>query len=243
MGNIEQTLKGLALSFAVRDIMRQQEELICALNEDEARELLQEYPDFDVIPIKRKGKIKGYLERDLKNQKDIIISDLVSDATSILDLIDILVERKFCFVISKGSIEGYIHFSDLNNQIVKLPFYVILEALESHLIKEVEDSINENILKKVLNPKRFGELKERMERLEKHRANLDWINFLFFKEIVEIACYLNKIKLKQKEIDIISKIRNLVCHANKPLIKKYEDIRRLIRTKNICLSILKSRTI
>jgi hypothetical protein len=58
------------------------------------------------------------------------VNDLISDGTKLLDLVEFLEEREFAFVLSHRHIDGYVHFSDLNHHLVKLTFYVILEAVE-----------------------------------------------------------------------------------------------------------------
>jgi len=59
-----------------------------------------------------------------------MLHDLISDGTSLLDLVEILEDHKFSFVLRHREIAGYAHFSELNHHVVKLAFYVILEALE-----------------------------------------------------------------------------------------------------------------
>ncbi len=84
------TLERLALTFTVRDIMVTKEELVSSQDEDEAQKLLDKYPDYDIIPIKKKGELVAYLERGSKQSKYILLHDVISDGTSILDLVDLL---------------------------------------------------------------------------------------------------------------------------------------------------------
>lgn len=58
------------------------------------------------------------------------MNDLISDGTKLLDLVEFLEEREVAFVLSHRHIDGYVHFSDFNHHLVKLTFYVILEAAE-----------------------------------------------------------------------------------------------------------------
>lgn len=168
---------------------------------------------------------------------------MYSDATSILDLLDILREQKFVFILANRCIAGYVHFSDLNNHIMKLPFFVILEALEHRLVEEVSPLINEGNLEMVLNPQRAEKVKDIMRHMKEKRADLSLVNVLSFNEIVRFACHFEKVALEPKQVEEISKVRNLVCHANRPLVEAHRDVRRLAESKNICISVLKCMTV
>jgi hypothetical protein len=238
MTNLEQLLNRLALSFTVQDIMVRKEDLLCASNETSAQKELKVNPAFDVIPIERNSRICSYLERGAKSPKNINLKDIISDATSTLDLVDVLSNKKFCFVLSGNDLRGYVHFSDLNKQIVKLPLFVIFEALENYIIKEIRLLINENNLDKVLDSQRISNLKDKMRKLRKNRADLGWVNLLYFKERILFARYFEKIKLKVKEIDTMSSFRNLICHAGGPLVESHQSVSCLSDIKKKCITIL-----
>jgi hypothetical protein len=55
MSLIEQTLERLALMFTVRDIMTAVPILVTAPSEEMARQTSERHPDYDVIPILKKG--------------------------------------------------------------------------------------------------------------------------------------------------------------------------------------------
>ncbi len=115
------------------------EDLTCASGEQDARAVSAEHPDFNIIPIKRGRQIAGYYERDTAETKPVTVHDLISDGTSILALVNILAERPFYFVLAYARIAGYVHFSDLNNHLVKLTLYTIIEALESRTLAAIGD--------------------------------------------------------------------------------------------------------
>jgi hypothetical protein len=238
MPKLENTLERLALTFTARDIMVPKEKLLCAPDGTSALRVLDENPDFDVIPIKQKGMISAYIRRNCESITRIQLPEIISDATSILDLVDSLRDREFVFVLSNRCIAGYVHFSDLNNHVVKLPFFAILEALESHLVNKVGPLINGSNLKEVLDKQRVEILTKRMRDMSESRANLGWVNLLSFNEIVLFASRFEKVFLEQKQVEMISKVRNLVCHADSMLVEAHNDVRRLVETKKICFSIL-----
>jgi hypothetical protein len=97
MPTLKETLKRLATTFTVRDIMVPRGGLVCSDDEEHASKVSDDNPDFNVIPIPQEGPLTGYFERDSRNTKKIALNDLISDGTSLLDLVEILEDRQFCF--------------------------------------------------------------------------------------------------------------------------------------------------
>jgi hypothetical protein len=195
MEDLEHTLQRLAATFTVKDIMVPEERLTCGSSESSALRKLKEYAEFDVIPIRRKGNIRKYVDRDSGKLNRIELEDVISDGTSIFDLVDILKDRKFCFVITEGRIGGYVHFSDLNNGVVKIPFFVILENLERQLVDEIKPLVNADNLGLVLSGQRIAAVKSKMENMNRKRADYGWTSLLYFKEIVQFAIEFGIIKV------------------------------------------------
>jgi len=236
----DDVLERLALTFSARDVMVQMQDLVCAANEETAQEYLETYPDFDVIPIlNRKKEIVAYFERESGTAKSICYHDIVSDSTSILDLVCILENRKFCFVQVRNEIAGYIHFSDLNKGIVKLPYFLILEDLERRLAEKIGPRIHEDILEEVLDLQRTNILKEKMRSMKRERSDLGWANILYFNEIIRFAQHFKIVQLRPLQIEVLSQVRNSICHAERPLVEKHRDVRRLVEARRICTSLPK----
>lgn len=235
----EKSLERLALTFNARDMMVAKKDLVCATDKETAQKNLIEHPDFDIMPIvNNSDEIVAYCERDFGELKSIRSHVLVSESTNILDLVYILRNQKFCFVLVKNGIDGYIHFSDLNKTIVKLPYFLILENLEQCLTEKIRFLLHKDVLKEVLNPERTSDVKNRMKNMKTKRANLRWENLLSFNEILRFAKYFEIVKLDQSQIDVLSKVRNLICHADRPLIEKHENVKRLAEARQICTDLL-----
>src|SRR5438132_8529315 len=100
MVSYQRTLDGLARTFAVRDIMVLREHLVRGEDANDALRVLSECPDYDMIPVPREGEIMGFLERESKSLYEIGRHDLVSEGTSVFDLVDILTKRKRLFVLT-----------------------------------------------------------------------------------------------------------------------------------------------
>ncbi len=238
MMNHENSIQRLAQTFTVKDIMIPKYALISATNEETALKKLEEYPDFDVIPIVRYKKIVAYLQRGTNEIKPISWQDIISDSTNIFDLVDILQNHNFCFVLVKDQIDGYVHFSDLNKVIVKLPYFLMIAKFEKYLLERLEPVINEDKLKEVLDPERIIQIKDRMLRMKKGKSELNWASLLSIKELLLFSKKFEMIKLEHEQIDDLSQIRNAVCHSGRELIEKHEDVKRLAESRSIMSSAL-----
>jgi hypothetical protein len=100
--------------------------LVCAADDEAAPAISDTYPDFSVIPIMKDGELSGYFERDTNQVRPIEVGNLVSEGTTLLNIVDILQRQSFSFVLTRQCIDGYVHYSDLNHQMVKWTFYVML---------------------------------------------------------------------------------------------------------------------
>jgi hypothetical protein len=193
-----------------------------------------------LIPIITNKEIESYLHKTSNEQSFIQTEDLISNGTSILKLIEILNERDFSFVLSENKISGYVHYSDLNNQLVKIPLYVLFEALESDIIRSIGDKIDEQVIREVIPEKAENHI-ENIEKRKKKNVDLSLKNFLYLRELLLIAKHLDYFQLSEKEIDQINEIRNRVDHADRSLILSREDIRLINEVRLCCLKLLDLR--
>jgi len=237
MPRLEQTLQRLGLSFTVRDIMVPEERLVSASANAEAPGISEQYPDFNIIPILDEGLLVAFYERDKKASRPITVQDLVGSDTSIMDLVEILCGREFCFALRGNKIAGYVHFSDLNNPLVKLTFYVVFEAFERDLLAAIHP-VTEQEIQEVLGPHRLSRIKREVEKAQTNQANLSFENFLFLPEILRIAVAKHILSLDEGRLQIVRIFRNRVSHAGSSLIQKHGDVRTLIEAKRICMAVL-----
>jgi hypothetical protein len=236
----EQTLVQLAETFKVRDIMVAQADLKRANDLDEAARLLDQYPDYDHIPLPATGPIGAYVARDDREFHRIQSSDLISDGASLLDLPELLCDRAFFFVLASNQIQGFVHFSDLNNSLVKLPLFALFEAIERHLSPRlVEAAPSDETLLDIIKDKRMSEIEQKRARASARRANRTSLDYLYFDEMLRLSQRLTLIELKSEDRQLLSEFRNYVAHGN-PLIEEHRDVRRLVKVHNVALQLLAS---
>ena len=175
---VEHVLHQLAATFTVRDVMVSTESLERADSLDEARQSSAQHPEFNTIPLPKMGSITAYVQRDKTKPQVIRSADLISDGTSLLNVPRLLMQRDFFFVLSSNTIAGFVHFSDLNKSIVKLPLFVLFEALERHLWSLVSSRLIEDDLPKVLDAQRAETLMRRRAKVQAKDVDVGWSGLL-----------------------------------------------------------------
>ena len=236
MPHIEETLNRLATAFTVKDIMTPRNALVCAANDLQAARVSDDNPDYDVIPIRKEGRLTGYFERRSGRVNKIMPDDLIADGTSLLDLVDILEDRQFSFVLSGQKIEGYAHFSDLNHQLVKLTFYVVLEAVERMALDSIQGNFDRESLKKALGTERFGQIEKAYKRAG--RAARDLVSYLNISDILRLAAKTGSVSIESQFVRAIKKVRDGAAHSTENLVSSYDDLRTLASVKRECLRVL-----
>jgi hypothetical protein len=143
---------------------------------------------------------------------------------------------KICHLVG-NEIGGYVHFSDLNNPLVKLAFYVIFEAFERHLLTAIHP-VTQQEIQKTLGLERLNRIRNDMQKAQADCANLSLENFLYLPEILRIAVAKGKLSLYDNQIQSVRMFRNRVSHAGWLLVQKHGDVKTLIEVERICLAAL-----
>ena len=241
---MEQMLQRLASQFTVRDIMVPVERLTKAKTIEEAHKHLEAYADFNLIPIEEDSQITGYVERGSDERKLINLEVIMGNGCSILDLVDVLSDKQFCFVTGKCGIEGFVHFSDLNHSLVDLPLYILLQAVEACVASLIQSLFNKANLCEVLdgpNPGRAQNIIKQYERRKLNDANRSLLNEVSLKIMLEFASHFKLLDLTGYEICELSRVRDSLSHVPERLINNPNDVTRLKQTKDLCYKILNGR--
>lgn len=237
--NVEQTLTQLANAFTARDIMVDVDEMARADDPGEAARLLEAHSEYDQIPLPAHGRVGGYYARNDNKFHAVQRSDLISDGTSLLTLPELLADRTFFFVLTSNHIQGFIHFSDLNNGLVRLPLFALFEAIERHFTRlVVAEHPDQDTLGSVLTEKRVTELRDKVAKATKHRSNRSALDYLSFDEVLRLCDHFHLIPLKGEDRQTLSKVRNLVVHPYHPLIEEHRDVRDLVRVHTVAKRLL-----
>ena len=236
MPSIEEALERLAVTFTVRDIMVPVSSLVCAEGADPSSVSMAN-PDFSLIPIRQQGKLTGYFERDTRYTKEIKVNDIISGTTSLLDLVEFLEEREFAFVLNRREIDGYVHYSDLNHQLVKLTFYMILEAVERlglDSLPTVKDS--DKYLSEHLGWQRFQQIAAQYKKAGNAARSL--FSYLNIADILNLAVKEGSFQLEDHVIRDMKRMRNGAAHVLANLVSDYDDVKKLADVKRESLRLL-----
>ncbi len=236
MPTTEETLKRLAVTFTAKDIMVPAAGLTCATDEIEARKVSKENPDFSVIPLRRDETLKGYFLRDTRATNEITVNDLISDGTSLLDLVETLEYREFSFVLAYRQIAGYVHFSDLNHHLVKLTFYVILEAVERKALSSIPKEDDRRFLSRNIDAERFNQIVAQYKRDGDSARSL--FNYLNIRDILRLAAKVGAIQVDEEVVKDMKDIRDGAAHASENIVADFASVKKLARVKRECLRLL-----
>jgi len=230
-----QKLNQLSRAFSVQDILTESSQLKKADNLNNAKPLFHEY---DVVPYPRKGLIEGFFKRDSENLYNIEPRYIVSEGTSLFDLPQLFCENFFYFVISGNRIIGYVHYSDLNKPIVKIPFFAMFQAVERKLWDKIKHRISEDVLRKAFEPNEVDTFLKRKRKAEKGNVDLDWVGIFSFPYILRLARFYGLTDLSSEDIKLLKDVRNKVAHSDHYLVGDEKDVRVLADAHDMFLSLL-----
>ncbi len=231
-------LKQLGTSFTVRDIMISYEDFAMVNSEREVGQFFDLNQDYDYTASLTRGQITTYYRRGELEGFDLRQEDLLSDGTSLLDLLELMANREFFFVLSANKIRGFVHFSDLNHELVKLPLFVLLAAVESRLWFNVKEGLTEGEVEYVMNPGRFDVVRQHREKARQKNVDRGWEGLLYFREILELARNRGLVEATTEDRELLNDTRNRVAHHNRLLIEEHKDIRKLARVRNLCRELM-----
>jgi hypothetical protein len=202
---------------------------------DDAQPLHVQY---DVVPYPKMGPISGFYKRGTSNLQVINARLLLSGNTSIVDLPELLLQNHFYFVLSANTIVGYVHYSDLNRSVAKIPYFTIFQAAERAVWGQIEALISEDDLAKALEQ----DVKPFLKRREDNRcANIDlgWVGVFSLPHILKLARFYGCAQLTDDDIELLRNMRNRVSHSDWNLLNQYDDVQMLIDARMLAESLLR----
>jgi hypothetical protein len=241
---MEKVVARLDRIFSVQDIMTSAEKLEKAASSEEARPLFSTY---DVVPYPKMGQIKGFFQPGMDKPSDLKSDCLISDTTSLLNMPQLLDQAPFRFVISADNIAGYVHYSDLNKPAMKVPLFVLFQAMEKKLWDKIENKINESIVREVFQDNAQHLIKKQMTAIKGNVAignvSIGWIGVFTLPDILRLAnhSHFKATNLSIDQIKLLVLTRNAVAHSDRNLIGKHRDVSKLVEVIKLCQSELMSR--
>ncbi len=223
-------LRAVEDSLVARHLMTPVADLVTAHGDDRASELA-EHHDFEVIPRVTDGRIQDYWWRRAGRREAILMGMVVAGDTRVLDLLDFFVDHRFGFVLIGRSVGGYLHYSDLNKQPVKIAFYVQFEAIERVMRNRLARELDKNptLLEQGLGRQKAARIRGSYESAKRDDVDIGIVNAIFsFSNLLTLATEGGLVCLSGEEIAAITAARNRLMHANEPLLRSHADVAGLI---------------
>jgi predicted transcriptional regulator len=202
-------------------------------NLSEVKQIL-ELNGFDVLGVVDSDEKKiGYIV--FAELEESVISEyvkpfeaqiLISDSTPICDLIDILLENEFVFILEKNSIEGIITRADINKPIVRIYLFGLITLFELHLSYWINKYYHESEWMSLLKTKRIDtaiELFEKRKGSNSQLTLLECIQICDKKSILkETDTFLELFSYSKRRFESLMNdsetIRNELAHSQNSII-------------------------
>lgn len=165
--------KNLSVDLLAEDIYT------CSLYEDALRvktEMIER--DFDVYGVEENGKITGYILKEELSEgmiedfyRQFRSEELISDSTSLIELLDILRDRTYLFILEKNKVGKIVTIADLHKQPIRMLAFSLISLLEMLLISLIRDAFPNESWKEKLSEERLLKAKEMLnKRIVKNEA-------------------------------------------------------------------------
>lgn len=186
--------------------------------------------DFDVIPITSGERIVGYIAREdnvrAENcetaMREFQPSDLVSDSTPILRLLEILKGKPRAFVFQGDEVMGLVTRGDLQRAPVRMLLFELIILLEMQMLRLIRLRYPDEEWKDFITPDRFQEAKRLFEIRCKRNEEVDIIDCLQFCDKRDIVLKDKNLRTTlgfdsrrkgEKMLDDLQELRDRLAHG------------------------------
>lgn len=190
--------------------------------------------DFDVIGvIDENESIFGFaLRKELgenrveEHTRKIELENITSDSTPILELLNILSNNPYAFVVQKNKVVGIVTRADINKPIVRIYIFGIISLFEMHLNFWINQFYKDDSWKTQIQENRFQETEK---IYESRKGNNDDLTLLECAQLCDKRDVLNNTDEFRKQFEFSKnqferllkdseKIRNELAHSQNSII-------------------------
>lgn len=187
------------------------------------RQVLDQYADFDQIPVKRDGKIVGVLERNGQNDemsmaqvmKPLDVSMLVAAEEPISRFIDCLLEKPYYRLVLDGQhLNGVVTRSDLLKLPVRLLALARITHLELIMAALVDANYPDDTWLSLLPNKRQKYIEDLFNNLQQDNINMYRLEVSGFRDKYAVLSNLPNIpNTFETDMEELQELRNQLAHA------------------------------
>jgi CBS domain-containing protein len=205
---------------------------------------------FDVAGVqqKRGGPVIGYVEKDQlqggnasEHLRQVNSEQLVSDSTSISEVLAELRSKERVFVVVGAGVKGIITRADLNKPPIRIYLFGLISLLEMHLRYWVRAAYGDESWETKLNAKRLETAKNLQEVRRTRNDQISLLACLQFSDLRQLVLAAEEIrtklnfgsKTKGKELlENAEELRNRLAHSQDDLVegKSWEQLIDLVES-------------
>lgn len=191
--------------------------------------------DFDVLGV-REGEnspVIGYVLRsDLKtgfvrdHLRKITPEMLITESTPIAELISLLPQKSFLFVLNKTKVEGIVTQADLNKPPVRIYLFGLISLLEMHIGYWVRNQYEEDTWQSVLSQTRINKAQQLFDERKKRNQEIDLFDCLQFcdksslllkNEVLRHNFSIQSIQQGKNVLESAEGLRNSLAHSQEDI--------------------------
>lgn len=206
----------------------------CGINDSayEVRNLMKKR-DFDVLGVTKDNNAIGYIRKqDLTHGsiEEYILpfntTNIISDSTPIAELLDLLGDQGYIFVLTKNQITGIVAKADINKPIVRIYLFGIISLFELHLNYWIIKHHGISDWKNLIGEKRLEAANQIYKERQGQNLDLTMLECLQLCDKREILRQtdgfreiFNFSKTKFKDfVEDVEKVRNEIAHSQSSII-------------------------
>lgn len=222
------------------------ENIICCKSDDDAEQIKKEMQeqDFDVYGVSEEEIIIGYVLREklsngiIKDYTEQFKTEhLISDSTSIIELLEFLRERSYLFILEKNKVSKIVTLADLHKQPIRMMVFSLISLFEMYLTSSIKESFPNESWKDMLSVERLKKAKDLMvSRKEKNEA----LTLLDNTQLADKGTIIGKSLEHIKQLGFESKnqwkkffgkleqLRNNIAHAQEEIFNDNLEVINLV---------------
>ena len=194
---------------------------------------------FDVVGVRTNGTINGYAyRRDLaegklgKYSKEFEPCELLSDNTSIPEVLEVIFNFNRVFILSFGMVAGIITRGDLQKVPIRMWLFSLISLIEMQMLRIIRKRFPENSWDEFITPGRNDKAKEFFMNNKSKNEEIDLVDCLQFCDkytiISETQDLLEKLGYGKKDFCMLlialKKLRNGLAHAQDIITASWPSI-------------------
>lgn len=177
--------------------------------------------DYDVVGVRTNGIINGYAyKRDLaegklsKYFKEFDPCELLSDNTSIPEVLKVIIVFNHVFILSFGRVAGIITRGDLQKVPIRMWLFSLISLIEMQMLRIIRKRFPENSWDKLISDGRNKKAKKFFRDNESKNEEIDLVDCLQFCDkytiISKTEDLLEKLQYEKKEFcALLKELNNL----------------------------------